>query len=111
MKDQDSAALRGAVEEAIGLFHSRAPRVRAALSPLVNSLEAVCTSLQFAVVGAAPSDGHAAVLVVSRDLIATALAELALDKDVDTRGVTLALAMLHNRIVAALDACTATAME
>jgi hypothetical protein len=106
MNDHDSAALRAAVEEAIALLRGHVPRVRAALSPIINSLEALCASLQRSVADADPDDGHAAVLVVSRDLITTALEQLGRDAERDTRATMLALATVHNRVVAALDACT-----
>lgn len=106
MNDHESAALRDTVEDAIALFRDHAPRFRAALSPVVNSLETLCISLQRTVATAEPEDTRAAVLVVSRDLITAALSELTGTSDVDRRAVMLALATLHNRIVAALEACT-----
>ncbi len=106
MNDHDSAALRAAVEDAITLFRGHEPRFRAALSPVVDSLHTLCESLNLSMAGAAPADTRAAVLVVSRDLITTALNDLPDSPAVDRRAVTLALATLHNRIVAALEGCT-----
>lgn len=106
MNDDASTALRAAVEDAIALFRGNASRFRAALSPVIDSLEALCASLQQSVANAEPADSHAAVLVVTRDLITAALCDVAGDSGLDNRAVMLALATLHNRIVAALDACT-----
>ena len=106
MNVDDSTALRAAVEDAMALFRTNTSRFRAALSPVIDSLEALCASLQRAIADAEPADGHAAVLVVTRDLITTVLRDVAADSGRDNRAVMLALATLHNRIVAALDACT-----
>jgi hypothetical protein len=106
MTDQDNASLRLAVADAMKVFRGNAPRLRAALSPVIDSLESLCASLQRSVAHADPADTRAAVMVVSRDLIGSALQELAAEKQADNRAVLLALATLHNRIVAALEACT-----
>lgn len=108
MTDQDNALLRQATHEALEVLRSHAPRLRAAFSPIVDSLEALCASLQKSVATADPADTRAAVLVVTRDLIANAMEQLS-PADKDSGGVVLALATLHNRIVASLEACTAAA--
>lgn len=106
MTDQDNASLRRAARDALQLFREHAPQLRAALSPIIDSLESLCDSLQRSVATAAPADTRAAVLVVSRDLIAAALQDVSGETDTENRAVVLALATLHNRIVAALEACT-----
>lgn len=105
MNEHDPKSLRAPVEDAIALLRRHDPQLRAALAPIVDSLEALCVSLQRSAGHAEAWEGHAAVLVVTRDVIATALRELAGSEVADSRAVTLALATLHNRIVAALDAC------
>src|SRR3569833_2890852 len=105
MSDQDAINLRQSVEEAIGLFRGNSAPMRAALSPVVDSLESLCASLQRSVAHAHADDTRAAILVITRDLTANALREMA-QTDVDGRTVMLALATLHNRIVAALESCT-----
>ena len=109
MNDHDSSALRGSVENAIALFRGDQSRFRAALAPIVDSLEALCRSLQETAGPAGSADCHAAVLVITRDLIASALHELEPTDDEEARAMMLALATVHNRIVAALDACVVRA--
>jgi hypothetical protein len=106
MNEHEPAALEAAVEDAITLLRDHAPQFRAALSPVVDSLDAVCASLREAMADAASADRRAAVLVVSRDLITTALNQLPDEPAIDRRAVMLALATVHNRIAAALEACT-----
>jgi chorismate mutase len=107
MNDHESTPLRGAVEEAIALLRSHSSPLRAALVPLTESLESLCASLQQKVGHAPPEDVHAAVLVLTRDLVATAAEKIEREADVDSRAVMLALATLHNRIAAALESCAA----
>ena len=109
MNDKDSVSLHRAVKDAIDLSRGKNPRLRAALASVNDSLEALCATLQEKAASTEPAGAHAAVLVVSRDLIATALTELSEDGDADTKAVTLALATLHNRLVAALEACVVRA--
>lgn len=108
MSDQDAINLRQSVEDAIRLFRGDSAPIRAALSPVVDSLESLCESLQRSVAHADAEDTRAAILVISRDITANALREIA-QTDVDSRAVLLVLATLHNRIVAALESCTVPA--
>lgn len=106
MNTPDSTALRVAVEDAIRLFRGNRAQFRTALSPVIETLEALCASLQHSLAKAGATETHAAVLVVSRDLVAGALRELSARRELDNPALLLGLAGLHRRIVIALDACT-----
>lgn len=106
MNDTESAALRTAIAEALPLLRGNTDAFRTAMSPVTDSLESLCATLQRTTAGAQRDEAHAAAMVVSRDLLASALLELSAQQDIDQREVTRAIATLHQRIVAILDSCT-----
>ena len=106
MNEHDSAALRAAIEEVLPLFRGNVAAFKAALSPVTDSLETLCSTLKRTVAGAQPPDVHAVAMVVSRDLLASALLELSAEQSGDKRALTTALAGLHKRITAAIESCT-----
>lgn len=106
MNEHESAALRTAIEEALPLLRGNTDAFRSAMSPVTDSLEALCATLQRTTAGAQREEAHAAAMLVSRDLLASALLELSAHQNVDEREVTRAIATLHQRVVAILESCS-----
>ncbi len=106
MNEHESSALRAAIEEALPLLRGDTAAFRSAMSPVTDSLETLCTTLQRTTAGAQRDEAHAAAMLVSRDLLASALLELSAQQNVDQGGLTRAIANLHQRIVAVLESCT-----